>query len=800
MSSPLARWLATLDPDSLAGLLARRPDALRDPAPADLPALAARLQERNSAVAALASLPRPAVQLVEALQSIGGPTVDRERLAAAVGRAPDDARLDEALGTLAGSALVWPDGAALRMAAPLWSVFAHPLGLGPPAARLLSTVPAGELSELAGTLGLPRARTRHELLAVVATALADPDRIAALVATAPPDARELLRAVAGSGPLVPAPPQFEVRSPDGPAIAWAVRHGLLVWDGWHHAQMPREVAIALRGPDRAAPFDPDPPVMALAPATPDAVAREAAAAATAAVERISALLDAASTTPVTLLKAGGVGSRELRRLGRATDCAEPETRLWLELAYTAGLLGIAGGQAQPTDAYDEWCDGEPAARLPALLRAWQQLPGAPLAEHRPDGGPPSAPLLRDGAWLAAYDLRPVLLRVAAELPDGQGVVDGVQVAAALAWRLPMLIGATGGLAELLAGLWEEARLLGIVAHGALTPLGRALTDDPAALDDAAAALLPPAVREAVFQTDLTVVVPGIPAAAVAELLDAAAERESRGGATIWRITSGSLRAALDAGYDPAELLDALRDAAVGRSLPQALEYLLADVARRHGRMRVRAVGCVLRADDPALLAEIVRSRALRPLGLALLAPTVLASAKPVADTLAALRAAGYAPAAEDSDGELLVERATKRRAPALRRRGRPPAGRERTAAAGVDVAELARRLLAAPLPEPVPEQELAPVLDLRPRLVTDAVEAAVREHATQLSDGEQRLLVTAVATGEAVRINYRNAGGDFSVRVVEPTEVERHLLVGWCHLRDEERAFALDRIERVSPA
>ena len=34
---------------------------------------------------------------------------------------------------------------------------------------------------------------------------------------------------------------------------------------------------------------------------------------------------------------------------------------------------------------------------------------------------------------------------------------------------------------LLAGLWREARLLGAVAHGALTPLGRALLDDPATL-------------------------------------------------------------------------------------------------------------------------------------------------------------------------------------------------------------------------------------------------------------------------------------------------------------------------------
>ena len=61
------------------------------------------------------------------------------------------------------------------------------------------------------------------------------------------------------------------------------------------------------------------------------VAREAAAAGTLAVERVGALLDADHRS--LLLKSGGVGARELRRLGA-------DARLWLELAYGAGLLGV----------------------------------------------------------------------------------------------------------------------------------------------------------------------------------------------------------------------------------------------------------------------------------------------------------------------------------------------------------------------------------------------------------------------------------------------------------------------------
>ena len=63
-----------------------------------------------------------------------------------------------------------------------------------------------------------------------------------------------------------------------------------------------------------------------------------------------------------------------------------------------------------------------------------------------------------------------------------------------------------------------------------------------------------------------------------------------------------------------DLVAALRGIAVGESLPQPLEYLVFDVARRHGEVRVRAVGCVIRAEDPALLAEIAAHRGLATCG------------------------------------------------------------------------------------------------------------------------------------------------------------------------------------------
>jgi predicted DNA-binding transcriptional regulator YafY len=78
--------------------------------------------------------------------------------------------------------------------------------------------------------------------------------------------------------------------------------------------------------------------------------------------------------------------------------------------------------------------------------------------------------------------------------------------------------------------------------------------------------------------------------------------------------------------------------------------------------------------------------------------------------------------------------------------------------------------------------------------------AAIARRAPQLSDGEVRLLAHAVERGTPVRIRYTNASGRSSARVIDPIDLDGHLLEAWCHLRDDERIFALDRIEAVSPA
>jgi Helicase conserved C-terminal domain/WYL domain len=795
-TTALARWLATLDPERLAEIVTRRPEAAAAPAPRNLVELADRLSSRTSVADAFRPLPEPGVQVIEALQALlegtpeGTDAARRDDLAELLGRTPGDPEIEATLGMLAQRALVWPDGDRLRMVDPLRRAFAHPLRLGRTLAVLLAPKVASDLKRVADRLRRPALRLKREIVDDLVGWLADPVNIASIVARAPEATRALLAEAATNGPLISAEGAgYGYAGVFPPEVGWALERGLLVADGWQLAEMPREVALALRGSDWRAPFTPVPPLPTRVPVDPSAVGTEAAAAAGSALDEVTAVLESCSSAPLALRKSGGVGSREVRRLAKAVGVAEPAVRLWLELAQAAGLLAVAGGEALVTEGYDEWCAMAPGQRLAALLRGWWELASLPLLES--DEPPRPAPLARDPLGRVAVELRRVVIVAAAELPAGTTVSTDTDLGPLVRWHAPLPTSMVTDVDQVVAALWQEAHLLGVAGLGAVSELGRALLDT--GRDDVLAvvarSMLPPASTTAKFQADLTAVVTGSPSAELGALLDGCADRESRGAASTWRFSPASVRRALDAGLTGDALLTELRAVAAGSGLPQPLEYLVTDVARRHGTLRVRAIGCVIHSDDIGLLAEIAAARPLAPLRLHRLAPTVLASAKAPADTLAALRQAGYAPTGEDVTGAVVVERAPRRRAEEA-----APVVRRVIADGGRftgDPSKLAATLLATPLPE-------APAV---PATGRDAdPHESIGYWAPQLSRFQVRLLAHALEHGSAVRIEYTNAQGTSSERVIEPLDLTGHLLEAWCHLRDDERVFALDRIDSVAPA
>jgi hypothetical protein len=287
------------------------------------------------------------------------------------------------------------------------------------------------------------------------------------------------------------------------------------------------------------------------------------------------------------------------------------------------------------------------------------------------------------------------------------------------------------------------------------------------------ALLPEARGLLVLQSDLTAVVSGQTSAAAARLLAAAATPETHGAATTWRFTPASVRGALDAGWTVDELRAELV-AVSDRPLPQPLDYLIGDVARRHGAVRVREVRtCVTGAE--AELGEILHARSLRSLGLRRLAPTVLAGPCGVDEVLTRLRAAGFAPLPEDDEGVVIVPERTARPAPEVR----TPRARARVLAA-----DLAARLLAAGSEPPEP---------------ATPTHGELAGLASELDAAEVALLADALDHGRDVRIVYRNTNGNRTVREIRPQQLYGRWLHAWCHLRSAEREFTVAGIESVSP-
>ncbi|MGI5292778.1 helicase-associated domain-containing protein [Nonomuraea polychroma] len=546
--------------------------------------------------------------------------------------------------------------------------------------------------------------TREHLQREVVAMLTDPARVRAVAAQAPPAASALLQQLllAGQLEVVAANLPDALLQQPGPdrlseAVRWLAEHGLLVPSRRGRARLPREIAHALGG--AAYDFAACPPMPATTPRDRTRVSGEAQLALTTAAALIELLGATLSSEPAALRKDGALAVRELRRLATTLKIPPAQARFWIELAYAADLLTVnpgtrprldvgrrarrsspssaddGGPTLAPSSRYRTWLTQAPHARLVPLITTWLSFPGL-LTWQAPGQDTPATLACPEDR--CATGLRRAVLSCLATLPTGVGLAELPDTAGSdrapeaspalvrtVTWHRPDCIDEHP--AERIAATLTEAQLLGASALGALTdvgdvlhthlPVGDCAQRPKAGLGDALAEtlapLLPTPQNRAHFQADLTAVVTGLPSADLAALLDLVGVREASGHAGVWRLSQATLRRALDTGADPDELQQRLRQAAHA-ALPQPVEYLLADAARRHGHLRVVPAGCCLRGDDAVLLAEVASSnhRALRLLRLRQIAPTVLVSAEPPAATVEALRAAGYAPILDEGTGTI----------------------------------------------------------------------------------------------------------------------------------------------------
>ncbi|MFD8224571.1 helicase-associated domain-containing protein [Streptomyces massasporeus] len=827
----LAEALRARGDASLGALLRSRPDLIT-PVPTDLTQLATRAGTRASVVRALERLDRFALQTAEALAVATDPATYGELLGLMAGDDADPAvvaALPHALDLLREQALVWGDDDRLRLVRTARELLApspqhpSPTGLGPTVQEATAGMSPGRIQEIVTAAGL--ASTHDSVSAVTALAglFTDRARMTALLADAPPDSLDVLER------LVWGPPYGQVTADPAPRLRWLLDRGLLLPTAPGTVVLPREVALHLRrGLAHRAP-EPVPPVVETAAVhRPQVVDSAAAGQAYTALATVEELLKDWDEGGPAVLRAGGLSVRDLKRTAVALDVPEPVAAFWVELAYAAGLIasdGEADERYAATPAYDEWLELPAAERWSRLVTAWLAATRTAGLVGGRDAKDRTLSALGPGLdRSAAPEVRHRVLALLAGLPEGAAPAAG-SVLARLRWERPLRgdrreDDLRGRLAE-----WalSEAELLGVTGRGALSAQGRALLGAPAApapppaaepsgpgdklpvhhhhrpapltalspaeqaVASAAAArllapLLPEPLDHVLLQADLTAVAPGPLRRPLADMLGVLADVESKGGATVYRFTPGSVRRALDAGQAASDLHAFL--AAHSRTpVPQPLAYLIDDVARRHGHLRVGAASAYVRCDDDAVLSEILADKRAAGLGLRRLAPTVLAAQADPAGLLEGLRAMGFAPAAESAEGDVLITRALAHRTP------------PRTA------------------PEPVPDGPPVPddtllAAALRAIRAGDLASTTPRKPGTAPAangelprTGAAETLATmqaAVLTGEALWIGYVNAEGAASQRVIAPIRVEGGFVTAYDHTADEVRTYPLHRITGVA--
>jgi len=704
-----AAALSALPDADLVRLLERRPDLLAGPAPASFPELAGRAGSPASLAAALRTLDLGALRLAELLAVVGLPTTV-DALGEAAGPGLDARRLRAGLGALAELGIALPGRHGVIAGPPgLAAPFGRPGGLGPPVAELAKVgVSAEQLHRVLANLSVPapptvgaapgsgvagrepapgagRTAGKAALVRAVSAALADPEVVALALEPAGADVRRLLdEALAAPGPITVMGVGYGrfAGYPDAEPASWLLARGLLLPVTYNQFVVPREAALGLRGglvfpewpvPPAAEPLDPVPDGLALAAA--------AAARAVVAAEGICTRLD---REPLVLVRAGTVAIRDLRSLAGELDLADDELALLVDLLVEAGVLAVGGPFGQRSlglrPEADAWLAGSRAGRWADLATAWRAADLA-LEDHlaarhglAPEGADRARPLAGRRLAAAAARRRGLMEALAALPPEGFGEPQGGapmnkpegpraiapdDLGALLAWRQPLVWptpprSERAGPRVAVRAVLDAAGFLGLAAVGAeraqagLAAAAWVAGADAPLLAEAAAPLLPDGTDRFLVAGDLTVVAPRGLAPAVEARLAALADRETAGGTATWRIHEASLRRAFDEGRSAGEVVDFLR-AHSDTPLPQALEYLVADAARRHGRLRVGAAATYLRGD-PALVAGTVRSSAGRRLGLRELAPGVAVTSRPQRELLAALRKAGEAPLAEEPDG------------------------------------------------------------------------------------------------------------------------------------------------------
>jgi hypothetical protein len=722
-------YLRSVDDAALLDLFTARPD-LVTPVPPDIASLAVRACSAPSLARAIDSLNQWQFQVLEAAASLNEPFLEKSVVTLT------DKKAKGALEHLVKVGLVYPSDDGMRLPTQLRDVIGtEPAGLGPASMAKL------KLSELDD---------------------------------APADAKKVLER------LVWGPPRGsvgDIKNP-GPGVTWLLENKFLVPLDQRTVILPREVAIALRGGKIHKERFIKQPSLSGAKRIEQQVNLAAIANVSTVLRWVEELLNFWADEPADALRAGGLGVRDLKIIATHLGVDESCTAFVTELAYLASLISIdADDRILPSNKFDIWLMQTPADRWQMLASQWlitsrvSGLVGRVEAKNVAALGP-------ELDRVNAARVRALTLEL---LRENQGIApEWNSFKEVLSWRAP--VRRNSSLQDELAE-WtlREAEWLGITGQGALSKFGAQFLDgdDLSSINED----LPKTVDHILIQSDNTAIAPGPLEHEISQALAMMAEIESRGGATVYRFTESTIRRALDHGKTGDEIKTFLIKTSK-TPMPQPLEYLIADVAKKHGKLRVGNTSSFIRCEDTALISQIMNDKKLEILALRRIAPEVVICDMDATDAMRVLRECGYLPAGESANGMILTGPRSNR---ALTK-PRPPRVIGEVEIPDTETLKTAIRALRTGEKSTYRQTRLRQV-------ASEALGQLPRTTANETMEVLNQFIVDE----KTLSIGYADNNGGVTHRIIDPIRITAGALIARDHATGEVQSFRIPRITGVAP-
>ena len=560
----------------------------------------------------------------------------------------------------------------------------------------------------------------------------------------------------------------DIKNP-GPGIAWLLENHFVVPLDQRHVNMPAEVGIYLRGGKVHKELQSKAPDLEGKKYNQSEIDRAAIANISNFLRWCEELLNFWGEVSPTALRSGGLGVRDLKEIAQHLGVSEGCAAFVAELCYLAGLLAIDSDESiAPTNSFDIWLTQD-------FENKWRNLVSLWLITSRVSGlvGRSDQKFAALGPELDRVSAANIRSRVLEELRSNIELSPNLaSFTERMKWLAPLRRGANLR-DDLVKWTLEECEWLGITGLGALSTFAAELLEGDEELGVNAA--LPTPIDYITIQSDQTAIAPGPLQHELAVEMSQIGDIESRGGATVYRFTESSIRRGLDHGKSSTEIIKFLTKISK-TALPQPLEYLITDTARKHGQLRVGSIHCYLRCEDPSILTEILADKRI-DLALRQIAPTVLVSDFDIDEVLNVLRSNGYLPAAESAQGILLSSPHNKR----VKNRPKPPR-------------------IVGEIEPPTKEAVTSAIRAIKIGEQSTAKQSQLRSNGMiPRTTANETLDILNKNLNRTLSIGYADNNGGVSHRIIDAQQISNGILLARDHSTGELQTFKIIRITGVAP-